>query len=139
MDKAVELRNELASRNPENGASASCSGDPCLPLQWEGCNASLSVINHSSSLASIIFDVWMRNLASLGDVSTLKELLEGVQAMEGARWTLLTAGKIPGGCWYLMLPRQNATGDRCGEGLLCMKDLQSLASQNIEEVENGDV
>ncbi|KAK9093388.1 hypothetical protein Syun_028299 [Stephania yunnanensis] len=29
-----------------------------------------------------IFDVWMRNLASLGDVSTLKELLEGVQAME---------------------------------------------------------
>ncbi|KAK9154722.1 hypothetical protein Sjap_002202 [Stephania japonica] len=36
MDKAVELRNELASRNPENGALASWSGDPCLPLQWEG-------------------------------------------------------------------------------------------------------
>ncbi|KAK9130577.1 hypothetical protein Sjap_011064 [Stephania japonica] len=36
VDKAVELRNELASRNPENGALASCSGDPCLPLQWEG-------------------------------------------------------------------------------------------------------
>ncbi|KAK9085417.1 hypothetical protein Sjap_025828 [Stephania japonica] len=36
VDKAVELRNELASRNPENGALASWSGDPCLPLQWEG-------------------------------------------------------------------------------------------------------
>ncbi|KAK9109633.1 hypothetical protein Sjap_017693 [Stephania japonica] len=36
LDKAVELRNELPSRNPENGALASWSGDPCLPLQWEG-------------------------------------------------------------------------------------------------------
>ncbi|KAK9110786.1 hypothetical protein Sjap_018846 [Stephania japonica] len=36
LDKAVELRNELASRNPKNGALASWSGDPCLPLQWEG-------------------------------------------------------------------------------------------------------
>ncbi|KAK9110953.1 hypothetical protein Scep_018472 [Stephania cephalantha] len=36
LDKAVELRDELASRNPENEVLASWSGDPCLPLQWEG-------------------------------------------------------------------------------------------------------
>ncbi|KAK9116352.1 hypothetical protein Sjap_015299 [Stephania japonica] len=65
VDKAVELRNELASRNPENGALASWSGDPCLPLQWEGLQCE-PISDKSFIIDSIFRAVKMVKICRIG-------------------------------------------------------------------------
>ncbi|KAK9108938.1 hypothetical protein Sjap_016998 [Stephania japonica] len=101
LDKAVELRNELASRNPKNGALASWSGDPCLPLQWEGLQCE-PISDKSFIIVSI--DVSSKGLNGsiptvVAELTHLKYLLHGklifANSIEAMGWISRGLSKHP--------------------------------------------
>ncbi|OVA10049.1 Protein kinase domain [Macleaya cordata] len=78
VDAIVELKNELVAENPENELWESWSGDPCLPLPWQGlvCKSN----NHGSFVVTNL-DISGKGLrgslpSTVSKLTYLKELYE---------------------------------------------------------------